>query len=228
MAISAEYRSKFSAFHRSYEWNILKTGWKKPKTNTQNVLKYNIPLFDEIHELINYPSINYIPHATSCGGYDVFDPSASQSVRESCQRNSSETACYYGTPELSYVIVFIMCYGFVIICCGSVIICSGFVIICCGSVIICSGFVIICCGLVIICCGFVIICCGFVIICCGSVIIRFFLMITLFYYDNSSLLWSLFFIMITFLKITLLYYDDYSLLWWGKISGSSVPVCMHL
>ena len=40
-----------------------------------------------------------IPHATSCGGYNVFDPSVSQSVRQSvrqscfsCQRNSSETA----------------------------------------------------------------------------------------------------------------------------------------
>ena len=27
--------------------------------------------------------------------------------------------------------------------------------------------------------------------------------------------------------ITLLYYDDYSLLWWGKISCSSVSVCLH-
>mgnify|MGYP003687832171 CR=1 FL=1 len=27
--------------------------------------------------------------------------------------------------------------------------------------------------------------------------------------------------------ITILYYDDYSLLWWGKISGSSVSVCLH-
>ena len=40
-----------------------------------------------------------IPHATSCGGYNVFDPSVSQSVCQSvrqscftCQRNSSETA----------------------------------------------------------------------------------------------------------------------------------------
>ena len=93
----------------------------------------------------------------------------------------------YGTPKLSYVIVFIMCCGFVIICCGSVIICCGFIIICCGSVIICSGFVI---------------------LCCGYVIIRFFFMISLLYYDHSSLLRSLFFIMITFL------YDNSSLLWW--------------
>ena len=39
---------------------------------------------------------------------------------------------------------------------------------------------------------------------------------TLFLYDNSSLLLSLFFIMITFL------YDNSSLWWWGKISCSSV------
>ena len=35
------------------------------------------------------------PHATSCGGYNAFDQSVSQSVRQSCfscQRNSSETA----------------------------------------------------------------------------------------------------------------------------------------
>ena len=67
---------------------------------------------------------------------------------------------FYGTPKLSYVIVFIMC--------------SGFVITCCGSVTICCGFVIMCCGIIIICCGFVIICCWSFIICCGYVIIRFF------------------------------------------------------
>ena len=36
----------------------------------------------------------HIPHATSCGGYYVFDLSVSQSVLQSCfscQRNSSET-----------------------------------------------------------------------------------------------------------------------------------------
>ena len=36
-----------------------------------------------------------IPHATSCWGYNVFDPSVRQSVCQSCfscQRNSSETA----------------------------------------------------------------------------------------------------------------------------------------
>ena len=40
-----------------------------------------------------------IPHATSCGGYNVFDLSVSQSVCQSvcqscfsCQHNSSETA----------------------------------------------------------------------------------------------------------------------------------------
>ena len=51
---------------------------------------------------------------------------------------------------------------------------------------------------------------------------------TLFLYDNSSLLWSLFFIMITFLYVnsSLLWWLFLST-WWGKISGSSVPVCMH-
>ena len=46
----------------------------------------------------NLPII-IIPHATSCGGYNVFDPSVSQSVSQSvrqscfsCQPNSSETA----------------------------------------------------------------------------------------------------------------------------------------
>ena len=41
----------------------------------------------------------FIPRATSCGGYNVFDPSVSLSVSQSvcqscfsCQRNSSETA----------------------------------------------------------------------------------------------------------------------------------------
>ena len=35
-----------------------------------------------------------IPHATSCGGYNVFDPSVSQSISPvvSCQHNSSEAA----------------------------------------------------------------------------------------------------------------------------------------
>ena len=104
------------------------------------------------------------------------------------------------------VIVFIMCFGFVIICCGSVIICCGYVILCCGSVIICCGFVIICCGSVIICGGFVIICCGSVIICCVCHYMLCFRHYTLFLYDKSSLLWQLFSTL-----ITLLYYDHFSL-----------------
>ena len=99
--------------------------------------------------------------------------------------------------------------------------CDSIYYICCVFDIICCGSVIMCCGFNILCCGFVILCCGFFSICCGYVIIRVFFMITLLYYDYSSLLWSLFFM------ITLLYYDDYSLLWWGKISGSSVYVCLH-
>ena len=59
-------------------------------TLPQNIYRYISVFFYLMNYEIDLNTI-FIPHATSCGGYNVFDPSVSQSSF-SCQRNSSETA----------------------------------------------------------------------------------------------------------------------------------------
>ena len=80
------------------ETNNKKTGPGSVLTLQLNLIKTHLSwnhFYSWVFKIMLVRMDLIIPHATSCGGYNVFDPSVSQSVRQSCfscQRNSSETA----------------------------------------------------------------------------------------------------------------------------------------
>ena len=59
------------SFSRRVILFVLSIWWHSSATTCQIINMYTCEIF-------------IIPHATSCGGYNVFDPSVSQSVRQSC------------------------------------------------------------------------------------------------------------------------------------------------